>query len=382
MPPNPDPPTGSPAAAPTAHHDPFRLLVESVKEYAIFMLDPDGRVVSWNRGAERIKGYAAAEVVGRHFSIFYPPEDVQAGKPQALLRLAAERGSWEDEGFRVRRDGSRFVASVVLTAVRDPSGTLTGFAKVTRDLTERQRSEDVRRKLAVAREAVRARDDFLALASHELRTPLTCVQLVVQSLARAMREGEPVTPAHAEKLRQLSRHVDRLGELVSALLEVAEIAAGRLRVEPAPFDLADLVREVVDRFQPDARRRGPPIALEVAGAIPGRWDRRRLGDALAALVGNAVKYGAGTAIEVAAGLEGDHALVTVQDHGPGISRDDQARVFERFERAVPIVHYGGFGVGLWTARQIVSAHGGSLEVRSDRGAGACFRLSVPLELPA
>ncbi len=369
-------------AAPQPQPDLFRLLVEGVKEYAIFMLDPHGRVVSWNPGAQRIKGYSATEIIGRHFSIFYPPEDARAGKPQTLLRAAAERGSCEDEGWRVRRDGSRFVASVVLTALRDPSGALTGFAKVTRDMTEHQRSEEVRRKLAVAREAVRARDDFLAIASHELRTPLTCLQLVVQSLARATHEGEPVTTAQVEKLRQLSRHVDRLGELVSGLLDVAEMASGALRVEPTRFDLADLVREVVARFQPDARRRGPPIDLAVAGPIPGRWDRRRIGDALAALVGNAVKYGGGAQIAVAAALDGANAVVTVADRGPGIPRDDLVRVFERFERAVPVVHYGGFGVGLWTARQIVTAHGGALDVESDSGAGACFRLSVPLEPPA
>ena len=273
-------------------------------------------------------------------------------------------------------------ASVVLTALRDPSGTLTGYAKITRDLTDRQQAEETRRKLGLAREAVREREDFLAIASHELRTPLTCVRLVVQSLERATHVGEAVTAAQVEKLRQLGRHVDRLGELVTGLLEVGEMATGGLRVDPTPFDLAALVREVVERFQPDALRRGPPIALEVAGPIDGCWDRRRVFEALAALVGNAVKYGAGTAIQVGAGIEGSGAVVTVEDRGPGISREDQARVFERFERAVPVVHYGGFGVGLWTARQIVSAHGGRLEVRSELGAGACFRMSLPLAPPS
>ncbi len=374
--------TPSRRAVPDAQPDLFRLLVEGVRDYAIFMLDPDGRVVSWNPGAERIKGYTAPEIIGRHFSVFYPPEDVRAGKPAALLRAATERGSFEEEGWRVRRDGTRFLASVVLTALRDPSGTLTGYAKITRDLTDRQQAEETRRKLGLAREAVREREDFLAIASHELRTPLTCVRLVVQSLERATHVGEAVTAAQVEKLRQLGRHVDRLGELVTGLLEVGEMATGGLRVDPTPFDLAALVREVVERFQPDALRRGPPITLEVAGPIDGCWDRRRVFEALAALVGNAVKYGAGTAIQVGAGIEGSGAVVTVEDRGPGISREDQARVFERFERAVPVVHYGGFGVGLWTARQIVSAHGGRLEVRSELGAGACFRMSLPLAPPS
>jgi PAS domain S-box-containing protein len=360
----------------------FRLLVESVKEYAIFMLDPSGRVMTWNAGAERIKGYPAQEIVGRHFAVFFTPEDVRTGKPDAELRAATEQGSSEDEGWRVRRDGTRFFASVVITALRGPDGALRGFAKITRDLTERRRGEEARRSLAEAREAVRSRDDFLAVASHELRTPLTCVQLVTQSLARQTHEGEPVTAQQADRLEQLQRHVARLGELVNGLLDLAEMSRGALQLEPAPFDLAELVHEVAARFEPDVRRKGAALSVHAPGPLAGRWDRRRVGDAIAAVLGNAVKYGGRSPIEITASRDDGRAVVVIEDRGPGIPVEDQSRVFERFERAAPVAHYPGLGVGLWTARQILNAHGGDIAVESASGKGARFSLRLPLESPA
>ncbi|GAO04780.1 PAS domain-containing sensor histidine kinase [Anaeromyxobacter sp. PSR-1] len=360
----------------------LRLLVDSVKEYAIFMLDPAGHVLTWNPGAERIKGYPAREIVGRHFAVFFTPEDVRRGKPEAELREAAEQGSSEDEGWRVRRDGTRFFASVVVTALRGPDGALRGFAKITRDLTERRRGEEARRNLAEAREAVRSRDDFLAVASHELRTPLTCVQLVTQSLARQTHEGQPVTVQQVERLEQLQRHVARLGDLVSGLLDLAEMSRGALQLEPAPFDLSELVQEVAARFEPDVRRKGAALSVHAPGPIPGRWDRRRVGDAIAAVLGNAVKYGGRSPIEITASRDDGRAVVVIEDRGPGIAVEDQSRVFERFERAAPVAHYPGLGVGLWTARQILNAHGGEIAVESAAGKGARFSLRLPLESPA
>lgn len=375
-------PSPGPPVIVQEHEQLFRLLVESVREYAIFMIDPAGRVLTWNAGAERIKGYPAQEIVGRHFAVFFTPEDVAAGKPEAELREAAARGSSEDEGWRVRRDGTRFFASVVLTALRGSDGALRGFAKITRDLTERRRGEEARRNLAQAREAVRSRDDFLAVASHELRTPLTCVQLVAQSLARQTHEGHPVTGQQVERLEQLQRHVARLGDLVNGLLDLAEMSRGDLRLEREPFDLADLVQEVAARFEPDVRRRGALLSVRAPGPIAGRWDRRRVADAIAAVLGNAVKYGGRTPIAVSARRDGGSAVVVIEDQGPGIPAEDQSRVFERFERAAPVAHFPGLGVGLWTARQILHAHGGDIAVESSSGKGARFSLQLPIESPA
>ena len=158
--------------------DLFRLLVESVVDYAIFLLDPTGVVRTWNAGARRLKGYEADEIIGRHFSTFYPEEDVRRGKPAWELESAAREGRFEDEGWRIRKDGSSFWANVVITALRR-DGELVGFAKVTRDLTARREAEEERVRLAEAREAVRLRDEFLSIASHELRTPLTALDLQV-----------------------------------------------------------------------------------------------------------------------------------------------------------------------------------------------------------
>jgi PAS domain S-box-containing protein len=360
----------------------FRLLVEGVREYAIYLLDPTGAVASWNAGAERIKGYAAEEIVGRHFGLFFTQDDVQAGKPAMVLREAATQGSFEDEGWRVRKDGSRFWANAVITALRDDAGTLTGFAKITRDLTERRRAADARKNLQEAREAVRNRDDFLAIASHELRTPLTVMKLSLDSLARSTRVGEPVSNAQLEKLASLTRHVDRLGDLVNKLLDVATMTSGRLPLAFERCDLVELVRRVVERLEPAARRNGARIELDAAKALTCTCDPRRLGEAITAILANAVKYGGAAPIHVRVASEVGRALVSIEDRGPGIAPEDQARVFERFERAAPVVHYGGFGVGLWTARQILNAHAGEIEIRSAPGQGSWFGLRFPLERSA
>jgi PAS domain S-box-containing protein len=358
--------------------DLFRILVEGVKEYAIFMVDPGGRIVSWNAGAERIKGYTREEIVGRHISVFYAAEDSAAGRPERALAAAASHGTYEEEGWRVRKDGSRFLASVVITALRDGAENLTGFAKITRDLTEKQRGDEARRGLVRARQEVRTRDDFIAIASHELRTPLTALQLVVQSFGRGLRTGEPVTPALVERVAKLEKLVGRLVGLVNGLLDVTAMASGQLRLSRAPVDLVALVARASERVAADVARQGGSLALDAPANVEVMGDARRLAEAIAAVLSNAVKYAGGDRISVAVSAAGGRAVVTIEDRGPGISAEDQARVFERFERAVPVAHYGGFGLGLWTARQIITAHGGDVSIRSVPGEGSRFELRLPL----
>ncbi len=205
----PDAPAPHAASAPGAQPgeadvELLRAIVGSIRDYAIFALDETGRVASWSPGAEAIKGWRAEEIVGRHFSVFYPPEDVASGKPDAELRAAAEFGRFEDEGWRLRRDGSRFWANVIITALRTPEGRLRGFAKVTRDFTDRRAAEETARRLVAetaarhaAQEAVAARDDFLAVAGHELRTPLTALLFHADALARGGSSLPPEPAARA-----------------------------------------------------------------------------------------------------------------------------------------------------------------------------------------
>jgi PAS domain S-box-containing protein len=353
----------------------FRILVQEVKDYAIVMLDPGGHVVSWNAGAERIKGYRAEEILGQHFSTFYPREDVERGKTEMELRVAASEGRFEDEGWRVRKDGSRFWADVVITALRDHDDQLVGFVKVTRDLTDRLRAQEERLRLAHAEEAIRLRDEFLSIASHELRTPLTALQLQLESL-------EEQTAASAAKLSAkvagAVRSSQRLGVLIDSLLDVSRIATGQLSLSPHEMDLRQSLELLLDGLRDSADRAGARLDLEGESSLWGEWDEVRLEQLVTNLVANAIKYGGGQPIVVRLARDGDAAVIEVRDHGPGIQPGDMERIFERFERASSRRHHGGFGLGLYVAREIARAHGGSIDVRNAEGGGACFRVRLPL----
>src|SRR5678815_135270 len=246
----------------------YRLLVESVKDYAIFALDPNGYVVSWNPGAQRFKGYTASEIIGKHFSVFYPPEDLAARKPQIELEIAAEVGRLEDEGWRVRKDGTQFWANVVITALRGADGELVGFAKVTRDLTQRRAAElqalEDARRIAVeealrraaemrstelvdlldrtrrqaeeiehrrneADVANRTKTEFLAAMSHELRTPLNAIAGYVQLLMLGVRG--PLTDEQAIDLGRIQRSQQHLLSLINDILNFSRLEAGAVTYE-------------------------------------------------------------------------------------------------------------------------------------------------------
>jgi PAS domain S-box-containing protein len=473
----------------------FQLVVESIKDYAIFMIDPSGLVTTWNAGAKLIKGYA-----------FYTPEDLTSNKPQLLLDAALAHGRVEDEGWRARKDGSRFWADVVITALRDPHGRLQGFAKVTRDLTSRmeaeqklreseqslaatlysigdavlaadergcvtrinpvaerltgwteteamgrpleevfnivneetrrkapnpvtrvlaegvvvglanhtaliardgterpiadsgapirdaqgstrgavlvfrdatmeRRAEEERFQLARAQEAVRLRDEFLSIASHELKTPLTALHLQLRSVREQVSSDEKLT----KKVDRAQKIGDRLASLIEALLDVSRIVSGQLRLNLELFDLAEAVKEGVDRLRGAADDARSPITIEIDGPITARWDRLRIEQVLTNLISNSIKYAAGTPIHVAATVDARDAVVTVQDKGPGIAEQDLPRIFERFERAASTRHYGGMGLGLYVARQIAEAHGGSITAKNLPNGGAGFTVRLPLE---
>src|SRR5436305_3589122 len=217
----------------------FRLLVEGVKDYAIFMLDPEGRIVSWNKGAELIKGYRPAEILGKHFSIFYPPDALARGWPEHELRVALDQGRFENEGWRVRKDGSIFWANVVITPLYDGRNRLLGFAKVTRDLSDRKRIEALE-------EADVRRNEFLAMLSHELRNPLA----PIRNALGVMRMSGVSESALEWAKAVVDRQVTHLTRLVDDLLDVSRIASGKITLQREPLDVAQVVAGAVESSQP------------------------------------------------------------------------------------------------------------------------------------
>jgi PAS domain S-box-containing protein len=355
----------------------LRLMVSSVRDYALYMLDPVGRVASWNPGAELINGYRAEEILGQDFSRFFTPEDVDAGKPARELEIARTRGRFEEEGWRVRKDGTRFWANVVVTPIRDASDGLVGFVKITRDLSERRHAEEERLRLAQAKEAIRLRDEFLSIASHELKTPLTALQLQLRSI-----RGQVGTDGNglAQKVDRAIRVGDRMANLIEALLDVSRISTGRLKLTLEPLDLLDLAREVVERLRESSAAAKCTLSLEGRGPIEGHWDRLRVEQVVTNLLSNAIKYAPGRAIHVSVTRGDSEAVLQVRDSGAGIAEEQLPRIFERFERADSARNYSGMGLGLYVAREITEAHGGTIVAANLPDGGAVFTVRLPLVL--
>lgn len=517
-----------------ASEERFRLLVEGVHDHALFLLDPEGRVESWNAGAQRLTGWASGEILGRRWALFHVSEDLAAQVPEERLQAADQRGRWEGESLWLRHDNTRFWANVLLTPLREPEGRTRGFAVVLRDVSERRRVEDYRRlllrasrklaeslqyewslsqvlelvvpdfaRLAVAvvvdgsgeveqvftamdetrerglseavrealappdaverlfgstrpvrtsfsqlpveglrglpgdgvggllvlsfqsqgrilggllvgregggafderdvayfeeltdrmslavekaalyreaQDAIAARNEFLSIASHELRTPLTTLKLQTRSILR--RGGVKSLPPDrlSAKVDMIDRQVERLEGLVDRLLNISRITQQRLEMTREEVDLVELVGEVVSRHEDEAARAGCDVRVRMPPSLVGQWDRLRLDQVVTNLLSNAIKYGPGAPIEVVVEGNEDIARLRVRDLGIGIAAEDQARIFERFERAVSTRHYGGFGLGLWIVRQIVNALGGEISVESTPGEGSTFIVELPLD---
>jgi PAS domain S-box-containing protein len=478
----------------------LELLVQSVVDYAIFILDPNGIVKSWNEGAERLKGWRADEIIGQPFTLFYTPAAIASAWPQEELRLAAELGRFEDEGWRVRRDGSRFWANVVITALRDPSGTLKGFGKVTRDLTERRRQEDAlrqseerfrmlieavqdhavfmldvqgrveswnsgavattgfpgaevigrhcsmfytpvdveaarpsqdleralrdgrvvdegwrlhkdgttfwahseitpvfddngslrgfaavvrdmseRRRVAELEQSTRRMSEFLAMLAHELRNPLAPIRNAVGIL----QMHERVDPTVMQCRDIIDRHLRDLTRLVDDLLDVGRIANGKLLLRRERLDYREVVRHSVEAARPLSETRRQRLAVE----LPGRplevdGDYTRLAQALQNLLSNATRYtDNGGFISVMVEVEGAMVVTRVADTGRGIAPDAIERIFELFVQAhgSRSPSDSGLGIGLRLARTLVELHGGALTAASDGpGKGSTFTMRLPL----
>jgi PAS domain S-box-containing protein len=348
----------------------FRLLVEAVYDYALFVLDPDGRVVSWNAGAARIKGYSATEAIGMHLSRFYPPED-QDRPYQDLARALAE-GKAESEGWRVRKDGSRFWAGTSLSALRDADGTVTGFAKVTRDLTERRRVESLEA-------SGRRMNEFLAMLSHELRNPLA----PIQNALHAMRLRGVEDPGLRWSQAVIERQVSHLQRLVDDLLDVSRLTSGNIRLTREPVELAVVLDRAVEIAKPviDARRHHLEVSLSDQPLLV-RGDLHRLTQVVSNLLHNSAKFTPeGGRILLSLSQSDRDAVIRVRDNGIGIAPGDLATVFESFAQLAqtPDRSLGGLGIGLTLVRRLVRMHGGSVEAKSDGiGHGSEFVVRLPL----
>lgn len=242
-------------------------------------------------------------------------------------------------------------------------------------LMEEERA--ARKAAEEAHEAIRARDEFLQIASHELKTPLTPLQMQLDTLGRALESAGVHEEKLQAKLFMARRQTGRLGRLVESLLDVSRITSGRFVLELEEFDFADMVREVTERFQSEAKSAHSELHVHTEESIPGRWDRLRCEQILSNLLSNAIKYGAGRPVEVTASASEGTVRLSVSDHGIGIQKESLERIFDRFERAVSIRHYGGLGLGLFIARQIAEAHGGSIVAQSEPGIGSTFTSVLP-----
>jgi PAS domain S-box-containing protein len=354
----------------------FRLFVESVKDYAIFMLDPKGHVASWNVGAERIKGYTESEIIGRHFSTFYPRQDVEAGKCEQELQAATRDGRFEDEGWRIRKDGSAFWANVVITAIHDARGQLVAFGKVTRDLTERRNAERERIRRARAEEGERRREEFLAILGHELRNPLASMSMAVNLL-----KGRHDTSSDKE-IGILDRQLSQMVRLLDDAANVSRALQDKVRLELKCVDIRDVVANAVEASNPLIRQKRHLLEVDVPEtSLLVEIDPERMTQVFTNLLNNACKYtDEGGKIRVSAVGHADEVHVVFADTGIGIAPEFKEHVFELFRQAEGGLQrqLGGLGVGLAVARQLVDAHQGTITAESEGvGRGSRFTVRLP-----
>jgi PAS domain S-box-containing protein len=367
----------------------FRLLVENVQDHAIVQLDARGHVAGWNRGAERILGYAEQEILGKHFSCFFTPEDRERGLPHEQLKLARDMGHVENDNWLMRKDGGCFWASGVTTALRDESHRLRGYAKILRDLTERkQLTEALRARAEELSETDRRKDEFLAMLAHELRNPLAPILSSLELLARHGLDDPKLHGAVRTAVRQV-RHMARL---LDDLLDVSRITRGIITLQKKRVDLRTIIQQAIETSRPrlEARKHRLTVSL-TPDSLPIEADVDRLEQVLVNLLNNAAKYTpsggqvwvtADRAEEISTdGSPRMCAAVRVRDNGIGIPPEMLPKIWDVFtqsERGLDRSE-GGLGVGLTLVKRLVEMHAGTVEAHSEgRSQGVEFTLKFPL----
>ena len=404
--------------------DQLRLLVQATTDYAIFMLDPQGVVTTWNVGAERINGYKAEEIIGQHFSRFYPREAIERGWPNHELEVAQREGRFEDEGWRIRKDGSRLWANVIITAMRDDQKRLIGFSKVTRDLTERKRAEEALRQANVELEervrkrtaeliqaneglaaeieqrnrleeelrqrldqlatADRHKNEFLAMLAHELRNPLAPVRNALHILKMPGIDRYIVEQAQGV----LDRQVGQMVRLVDDLLDVSRIVRGRIELRPERLEISTIVKRALETAQPTIDAHGHQVLVSLPSQpVFVQADLVRLSQVISNLLINAAKYTPqASQIRLTAERAGNEVVLRVQDSGSGIAPELLPHIFDLFVQANRSLarSEGGLGVGLTLVKRLVEMHRGSVSAASPgpgQGSEFCVRLPVLSERP-
>lgn len=376
----------------------FAALAENVRDYAIFLMDPDGIVTYWGEGARLTKWWTREEIEGAHLRAMYLDGGSEDGTAEGHLRKAAESGEYTGEGQRIRSDGSTFWAGISLTVLREADGTLLGFAKVTRDLTARHATEaalqaasDAAEVLRAGQEANRSKSEFLTTLSHEIRTPINAIIGYADLLDMASDSLTEEQRLHVQRIRAGGSHL--LG-LVNDTLDLSRLEAEQMPVAEATEQIGPVVQAALALVEPQAKAKVLRIKNEVSGfaaETPYRGDEERVRQILVNLIGNAVKFtpqggritiSAGTAEQATPGAEmkngGPWAWIRVEDTGPGIPTERLAAIFEPFEQVdMSGGQHGGSGLGITISRRMARLMGGDLTARNEVGRGASFFLWLP-----
>ena len=358
----------------------YRLLIETMQDYAMFTLDPTGTVTSWNPGAERMKGYSPLEIIGQNFSRFYTEEDQRSGLPELILSTALQQGHYEDEGWRVRKDGSRFWASVVVTPLRTEDGVLLGFSKVTRDVTERKRlTEELEQHAKELELRIGERDQtnadleaFSYSVAHDLRAPLRAIEGFTSAALDDF--GEELPARVRDYLNRVVNASERMDTLIGDLLQYSRIT--RTEITNSRVGLEQAVHQALEHFDKDARSR---IFVNVEAGLAAIAHQATLVQAVINLVSNALKFyppGANPHAEIRAFRKGENVIIQVRDEGIGIENVHQEQIFRAFERLHSMEQYPGTGIGLAIVERGVAKMGGKIRVQSAPGKGSTFSIEV------
>ncbi|MHB2017349.1 MAG: PAS domain S-box protein [Candidatus Xenobia bacterium] len=363
----------------------FRLLIDGIRDYAILLLDRDGTIVSANIGTEQVHGYRVEELIGKNVSLFYTPEDVGNGRPRQLLDRALQQGRVEEEAWRVRKDGNSFYADVVMTPIADKDGRIVGFAKVTRDMTERMRVEDeLRQARQRAEEANAIKGEFLANMSHEIRTPMNAIL----GLTDVLLDSE-LTPDQRRSLEVVRNSADGLLSVLNEILDLSKIEAGQVVLEEIRFSVSECLGNALRIMAVRADQKGLELICHIAAAVPEYLlgDPTRIQQIVVNLTSNAIKFTEQGEVQISvsvASRESSSMVLqwTVSDTGIGISEEHQKRIFEAFQQAdiSTTRRFGGTGLGLTISSRLVDAMQGRIWVESEPGKGSRFHFTTPLHV--